>query len=216
MAERFGVGCGFVGRGAERVLLRRLYEEAASGRPRVVVVEGAAGIGKTALVRRFPGESGAGCVIGGGGAESEIALPYGVLAQLLGEGREYPDPLAAGSCLLETVGESQGGRGAVVLFVDDLHWADAPSARPVAPAGRSGHQGRSGGRASGTAQGKTPGCGTVRTHGRASSSFGARKITVKGLQTKSKSGVRGHLGQHLGERRVSRGQGVGTAVGRMG
>ncbi|WP_369224240.1 ATP-binding protein [Streptomyces sp. R39] len=56
MAERFGVGCGFVGRGAERVLLRRLlrrlYEEAASGRPRVVVVEGAAGIGKTALVRR--------------------------------------------------------------------------------------------------------------------------------------------------------------------
>ncbi|MFJ9712299.1 AAA family ATPase [Streptomyces sp. NPDC101234] len=132
MAERYGVGCGFVGRGAERVLLRRLYEEAASGRPRVVVVEGAAGIGKTALVRRFLGESGAGCVIGGGGAESETALPYGVLAQLLGEGREYPDPLAAGSCLLETVGESQGGRGAVVLFVDDLHWADAPSLHALA------------------------------------------------------------------------------------
>ncbi|WP_234544742.1 ATP-binding protein [Streptomyces shenzhenensis] len=56
MAERFGVGCGFVGRGAERVLLGRLYEEAASGRPRVVVAEGAAGIGKTALVRRFLGD----------------------------------------------------------------------------------------------------------------------------------------------------------------
>ncbi|MEV5841441.1 AAA family ATPase [Streptomyces sp. NPDC051985] len=132
MAERFGVGCGFVGREAERELLGRLYEEAGAGRPRVVVVEGPAGIGKTALVRRFLAESGAERVVGGGGAESESGLPYGGVAQLLGKGRAYPDPLAAGSCLLEAVGELQGGRGAVVLFVDDLHWVDGPSLHALA------------------------------------------------------------------------------------
>ncbi|MFJ3798519.1 AAA family ATPase [Streptomyces sp. NPDC090088] len=132
MAERFGVGCGFVGREAERELLGRLYEEAGAGRPRVVVVEGPAGIGKTALVRRFLAESGAERVVGGSGAESESGLPYGGVAQLLGKGRRYPDPLAAGSCLLEAVGELQGGRGAVVLFVDDLHWVDGPSLHALA------------------------------------------------------------------------------------
>ncbi|MDX6312234.1 MAG: hypothetical protein QOF44_1698 [Streptomyces sp.] len=126
MTEQLGEQGDFVGRKPESALLRQLYGDAGAGRPRLVVVEGPAGIGKTALVRRFLAESAAPRVMSAGGAENEATLPYGVLGRLVDDGRGYGDPLAAGSRLLEAVGELQS-RGPVVLVVDDVHWADAPS-----------------------------------------------------------------------------------------
>ncbi|MFF5043324.1 AAA family ATPase [Streptomyces nigra] len=115
----------FLGRTGELAALRRCYEEAAKGRPRLVVVEGPAGIGKTALVRHFVDGTARGGVLTAAGEANEAALPYGVLDQLLGR-PVRTDPLTAGATLLEPLGELQGSHP-VVLVVDDAHWADAPS-----------------------------------------------------------------------------------------
>ncbi|MGW6474528.1 ATP-binding protein [Streptomyces nigra] len=73
----------FLGRTGELAALRRCYEEAAQGRPRLVVIEGPAGIGKTALVRHFVDGTARGGVLTAAGEANEAALPYGVLDQLL-------------------------------------------------------------------------------------------------------------------------------------
>ena len=125
MSEGRGDGAAFLGRTGELAELRRRYDEAAAGRPRLVVVEGPAGIGKTALVRRFVTDTARGCVLAAAGEENETALPYGVLTQLLGR-PVHADPLTAGAALLEPLGELQRD-DPVVLVVDDAHWADAPS-----------------------------------------------------------------------------------------
>src|SRR5260370_24126761 len=48
-----------VGRSAERAVLSAAYARAAAGEPRVVLVTGAAGIGKTRLVDELTGQAGA-------------------------------------------------------------------------------------------------------------------------------------------------------------
>ena len=66
----------FVGRGAELDLLYSEFEEARSGRPRVVFIAGGAGIGKTALVHQFTEEHHPGGPVlqaGGDEAESDLA-----------------------------------------------------------------------------------------------------------------------------------------------
>ncbi|MHC3468261.1 AAA family ATPase [Streptomyces sp. 7R007] len=115
----------FLGRTDELARLERLYEEAGCGRPRLVLVEGPAGIGKTALVRRFLATTARGGVLTVTGEEYEATLPYGVLSGLLGRS-VHADPLTAGAELLELLGELQHGDPLVVL-VDDAHWADPPS-----------------------------------------------------------------------------------------
>ncbi|MGW6904572.1 ATP-binding protein [Streptomyces sp. NPDC054940] len=120
-----GNGAAFLGRTDELAELSRQYERAGAGQPRVVVVEGPPGVGKTALVRRFVTDTARGCVLSAAGEENEAALPYGVLTQLLGR-PVHADPLTAGAALLEPLGELQRDHP-VVLVVDDAHWADAPS-----------------------------------------------------------------------------------------
>ena len=46
-----------LGRAAELARLRALLDDALSGRPRVVIVSGEPGIGRTALLRRFTDEA---------------------------------------------------------------------------------------------------------------------------------------------------------------
>ncbi|MFI9174038.1 ATP-binding protein [Streptomyces lincolnensis] len=100
-----------------------MYEQASAGRPRLVVVEGPAGIGKTALARHFL-TTARGHVLTAAGAENETDLPYGVLSQLLCR-PVLSDPLTAGAELLDPLGELQRDEPVVVL-VDDAHWADTP------------------------------------------------------------------------------------------
>ena len=106
-------------------------------------------MGKTALVRRFLAGTNELTVLQASGAEGESILAYGVLSQLVSTARsaapdaptvlpdtglagaesgKYLDPLTAGAALLRLLGELQvTGPAALVMVVDDAHWADVPS-----------------------------------------------------------------------------------------
>src|SRR6266545_1912681 len=134
----------FVGRQPTLASLHRMLNQARAGEPRLVLIEGPAGIGKTTLVRRFLDEAGERRVLRASGEEAEAGLAFGVLTQLLAHvpttppgpaagvvaGERPVDPLAAGAVLLDQLGELQR-TDPVLLVVDDLHWADRPSLRAL-------------------------------------------------------------------------------------
>ena len=114
----------FVGRRAELGALQEELEHVLAGRPRVVLVEGAAGIGKTVLIERFLASVDDVTVLRASGDESERDLPFGVLEQLL---RRAGDPVelggdhvAAGAHLLERLGALDDGLPLAVV-IDDAH-----------------------------------------------------------------------------------------------
>src|SRR5581483_7102172 len=73
----------FVGRVSELGLLRQREAQARQGHPAVVLVEGEAGAGKSALLGRFLAGLDGACVLRASGEEAETLLPYGVTGQLL-------------------------------------------------------------------------------------------------------------------------------------
>ncbi|MEV6171432.1 AAA family ATPase [Streptomyces sp. NPDC051954] len=124
-----------MGRAEALALLEQALDRARTGVPQRVLVEGRAGIGKTALVRRFMALAGVPRVLYAEGAEAESGLAFGVLGQLLADGPGTPadgggwaDSPAAGAGLIEVIDEAQGPGGDVVtVVVDDAQWADHPS-----------------------------------------------------------------------------------------
>ncbi|WP_345571263.1 helix-turn-helix transcriptional regulator [Nonomuraea rosea] len=148
MAEH---GAMFVGRDHELECLGEEFRRTRAGLPRLVVVEGAAGMGKTTLVHRFLGTCGTPNVLFTDGDEGETLLAYGTLIRLFGgpaglppqlaalgapapagaDGPDgLPDPLAAGAALLDVLSERQLTEP-LCLIVDDVHWADAPTLRAL-------------------------------------------------------------------------------------
>jgi DNA-binding CsgD family transcriptional regulator len=129
-----GFSAGFIGREAQLAVMAAAAASAAGGRPGVVWVEGAAGSGKTTFVRH---------VLAGLGDEfvvvrvqcDELAKDIGY--QLVSElGVSAADtPFAAAQQLLDTWSQLQE-RGPVVVLVEDVHWADAPSAMALSSAVR--------------------------------------------------------------------------------
>jgi DNA-binding CsgD family transcriptional regulator len=132
----------FVGRQAELALVSEAMNAAREGRPQLVVVEGEAGIGKTAFLRRCQDVADGFVVLAAGGEESEVGLDRGVVSQLItrapaatapGPGRTIDgggsasNPFAVGAELLSLLGLLQDG-GPVLLLLDDAHWIDPPSA----------------------------------------------------------------------------------------
>lgn len=88
----------FVGRQAELGVLHACLDQARAGRPRVVLIEGDPGIGKTALLDRLAIDAAADpdvVVLRASGDLNEDLLAYGVLGQLLrsaGSARAEPSP----------------------------------------------------------------------------------------------------------------------------
>ena len=136
----------FVGRTGELAVLDAEMQAVRGGQPRVVVVEGEAGIGKSSLVSRFVAEHRDVCLLRASGDEAEMLLAWGVIDQLLAgigsaarEGspraaaarRNDADPLAVGTQLVAVLGDLQAGDRVVVVVVDDLHWSDQLSARAL-------------------------------------------------------------------------------------
>jgi DNA-binding CsgD family transcriptional regulator len=134
----------FVGRESELNILRAALEQARAGQPRIVLIEGPAGIGKTALVDRVLQLEPDVQVLRASGEPWEALVPYGVVDQLTrgaGIGRTrmlaereralpVDEPISVGGFLLELLGELDGKRPAV-LVVDDAHWADMDSLRAL-------------------------------------------------------------------------------------
>jgi predicted ATPase len=119
----------FVGRGEELRVLRNALDQVRMGRRQIVLIEGEAGVGKTALVDMFlQGAEATGAVTVARGASveqfggSEAYLPF-----LSALGGLYPGPSAAqGHQLLELAQsvEAIASEQPLVIALDDLQWAD--------------------------------------------------------------------------------------------
>ena len=137
---------GFVGRTDELRVLEAELQAVRSGRPRVVLVEGEAGIGKSSLLSRFVSGHRDVCVLRASCDEAEMLLDWGLADQLLAgagpaaaEGSSQAgaargkdtDAMAVGAQLVAVLGDLQAGDRVVAVVVDDLHWSDEPSARAL-------------------------------------------------------------------------------------
>jgi ATP/maltotriose-dependent transcriptional regulator MalT len=130
----------FVGRRRELGVLQQALADAASGIPRLVLVEGDAGIGKTTLVRTFLQRNPDVAHVWASGDETELSLRLGVVDQIRASitsppphrstVTRNPDSFAVGAELLEALGAVPDDQTLIVV-VDDLHWADPDSTRAL-------------------------------------------------------------------------------------
>src|SRR5579862_7214068 len=134
----------FVGRQAELDAMAAALAAARAGEPQVVLIQGDGGIGKSSLIYEFLGRQPDLPVVMASGEAAETVLPYRVVQQLtagaapgalaelklLSSGpRPDADPLAVGVELCALIRTLQDGQAAVV--VEDLQWADLPSAKAL-------------------------------------------------------------------------------------
>jgi DNA-binding CsgD family transcriptional regulator/tetratricopeptide (TPR) repeat protein len=131
----------FVGRRNELASLLAQATEVRRGHPRVALLTGEPGIGKTALAHRFVVQVPGFHLWEASGEEAEQLLGFGVIEQLVraspvpggpaladlaNEGADTRDPIWVGAALLELLGAMQEA-GPVLLLIDDAQWADRPS-----------------------------------------------------------------------------------------
>jgi ATP/maltotriose-dependent transcriptional regulator MalT len=134
----------FVDRAGELAILDAELQAVRVGRPRVVLVEGEAGIGKSSLLSRFVSEHRDVRLLRASGDEAEILLAWGLADQLLAaagpaaaEGtspawvRKDADAMAIGAHMVAALGDLQAGDRVVVVVIDDLHWSDRLSAQAL-------------------------------------------------------------------------------------
>ena len=144
-----------IGRDDERTTLRRAFAAARDARPRLILIAGEPGVGKTSLAFDLARDAdAAGATVLYGRSEEELGTPYQPFAEALAHlGKHQPellsrfdlshlagfadnsvassgDPEADRYRLFEAVHAALAAAGAdalVVLILDDLHWADRPT-----------------------------------------------------------------------------------------
>ncbi|HYH51118.1 MAG TPA: AAA family ATPase [Acidimicrobiia bacterium] len=123
-------GTTFVGRAAELATLRQEAAQAWQGRGRMVVVEGAAGIGKTRLVdellrdRRGPQRRGQADDLRGQQPFSVIVEALGIDLRKARIGRLLHSAAERVADALLSHVEDLAAQGPVTLVLEDLHWSD--------------------------------------------------------------------------------------------
>src|SRR4051794_40053040 len=151
VAER---AAGLIGRSAECVQLDRLLARSQAGESAVLVLRGAAGAGKSALLDYVAEQDGSPRVVRAVGVESEMELPFAGLHQLcaslleglerlpepqrdaletafgLSHGRQ-PDRFLISLATLSLLSEAAEAQPLVCL-VDDAQWLDRSSAQVLA------------------------------------------------------------------------------------
>ena len=134
----------FVGRAGELAVLEAVAVAVRCDQPKVVLVEGEGGAGKSSLLTYFAAGLAGVTVLRASGDEAELLLPYGIVGQLVASARgaggspagllaselsDAVDPLAVGADVVVWLGQVCRGQGMVLAVIDDLQWADTPSAR---------------------------------------------------------------------------------------
>ena len=111
--------------------LRKALWEARSGRTRVVVIEGPAGIGKSALLTEFVENDAATAQVTWLRCDQfEQDLAFSAAELLLDEPVEAScSELEVGRRILARLGDGRRSEDVTVLAVDDAQWMDGPSAR---------------------------------------------------------------------------------------
>jgi DNA-binding CsgD family transcriptional regulator len=138
----------FVGRGPELAVLASALAAARAREPRLVMVQGEAGIGKSSLVSEFLSGQPDLTTVTASGEIAEAVLPYGVVQQLA-DAAAAASPSALAGLELLSRGPGPGAnplavgvelrtlirclprRQAAAVVVEDLQWADLPSARAL-------------------------------------------------------------------------------------
>ena len=134
----------FVGRRSEIAVLRAELATVRAGRPRLVLVEGSAGIGKSAVLDRFLSEESELTVLRATGEQWEAFVAFGVVDQLMRTAgvsnsrflvcRDLSlpaeEPVGVGARILEVL-EDLEQKAPVVIVIDDAHWADVDSLRAL-------------------------------------------------------------------------------------
>jgi DNA-binding CsgD family transcriptional regulator len=130
-----------VGREAELARLQALIGGVRDGRGAALRIEGAPGVGKSALLAGAAAGCGLPC-LAATGVESELELPFAGLDELL---RPLHDPGGLGSdrdpaALLRDVAELLTAAGPLLVLVDDVQWLDPSSRTAVAYLARRAHR----------------------------------------------------------------------------
>lgn len=130
----------YAGRTTEVQRLQDLLQSVRSGAPGVAVIRGGQGMGKTSLVEHFLRlDASVGnrlTVLRAAGALWERDTDFGLIQQLLLAPHLSPNagvperPGGFGDALLAEIARLAGGAGhALILWIDDIQWADRPSLR---------------------------------------------------------------------------------------
>ena len=142
-----------LGREREREVLDRLLDGVRGGRGGVLVVDGEAGVGKTALLEYAVGAAGEFRVVRTSGIDAEMELPFAAVQQLCSAFLELmdrlpqpqhdalgvafgltagpaPDSFLVGLAVLGLLAEAADEQP-LVCVVDDAQWLDRASARAV-------------------------------------------------------------------------------------